>query len=223
METLATAKVSVVLRPQHNIMDTKERIQLKATEQFMRLGIRSVSMDDIAGLLGVSKKTIYQYFADKEELVDAVMQLEEERMHHDCHHCAHVAQDAIEEIFLTMEQINEQFSQMNPVILFDLEKFHPRVFQRFLNMKNNFLLSVIRNNIQRGIAEGLYRPEINVDMISKYRLESTMMPFNLTLFPPAKYNLVEVTRELMEHFLYGLATLKGHKLILKYKEQLKHK
>jgi AcrR family transcriptional regulator len=201
-------------------MDTKERILQKAAEQFLRLGIRSVSMDDIAGVLGVSKKTIYQYFSDKEMLVDAVMQLEEERMHHDCSRCAAVAKDAIEEIFLTMRQINDQFSQMNPVILFDLEKFHPRVFQRFLNMKNNFLLNVIRANIQRGMAEGLYRPEINVDVISKYRLESTMLPFNLTLFPPGKYNLADVTRELTEHFLFGLATLKGHKLILKYKEQL---
>lgn len=204
-------------------MDTKDRIQQKATEQFMRLGIRSVSMDDIAGLLGVSKKTIYQYFADKEELVDAVMQLEEERMHLDCTQCANQSNDAIHEIFLMMEQINDQFSQMNPVILFDLEKFHPRVFQRFLNMKNNFLLNIIRNNIQKGIAEGLYRPEINIDVISKYRLESTMLPFNLMLFPPGKYNLAEVTNELMEHFLYGLATLKGHKLILKYKEQLNQK
>ncbi|HMO31488.1 MAG TPA: TetR/AcrR family transcriptional regulator [Lacibacter sp.] len=202
-------------------METKERILQKATEQFMRLGIRSVSMDDIAGLLGMSKKTIYQLFADKEELVDAVMQLEEQRMHHDCRSCATRSRDAVEEVFLTMEQVNEQFSQMNPVVVYDMEKYHPRVFQRFQHMKNDFLLGIIRDNINRGIREGLYRPELNVDVISKYRLESTMLPFNLTLFPPGRYNLAELSNELAEHFLYGLATLKGHKLIIKYKQQQK--
>lgn len=217
METLATTKVSIVLR--HFFMETKDRILQKATEQFMRLGIRSVSMDDIAAQLGVSKKTIYQYFSDKEELVDAVMQEEEKRMNADCLRCRTTSRDAIEEIFFTMETVNEQFSQMNPVILFDLEKFHPKVFARFLRMKNTFLLNVIRENILKGIEEGLYRPEIDVDIISKYRLESMMLPFNFNVFPQGKYSLAQVTNELMELFLFGLVTLKGHKLILKYKEQ----
>jgi AcrR family transcriptional regulator len=204
-------------------METKDRILQKATEQFMRLGIRSVSMDDIATQLGVSKKTIYQYFSDKEELVDAVMQEEEKRMNADCLRCRNTSRDAIEEIFFTMETVNEQFSQMNPVILFDLEKFHPNVFGRFLRMKNTFLLNVIRENIHKGIEEGLYRPEIDIDIIGKFRLESMMLPFNFNVFPPGKYGLTQVTNELMELFLYGLVTLKGHKLILKYKEQQKQK
>jgi hypothetical protein len=67
----------------------------------------------------------------------------------------------------------------------------------------------------------LFRPEINVDIMSRFRLESMMIAFNMTVFPPRKYNLAEVTQEIIEHYLYGLATLKGHKLILKYNEQRK--
>jgi AcrR family transcriptional regulator len=200
-------------------METKTRILEKSTEQFMRYGIRSVSMDDIASLLGISKKTIYQYFADKEELVDAVMQEEEKRTHKDCSHCRVHAVDAVEEMFLAMRQITEQFSQMNPVVLYDLEKFHPQVFHRFLRLKNNYLCGVIRDNINRGIEEGYYRPEINVDMISLFRIESIMMGFNLSVFPPTKYNLAEVTREIMIHFLFGLSTPKGYKLIQQYMQQ----
>ena len=85
----------------------------------------------------------------------------------------------------------------------------------------NFLLEVIRKNMEWGIKEELFRPEINMDVMSKFRLESMMIAFNISVFPPRKYNLVEVTQEIIEHFVYGLATIKGHKLILKYKQEKK--
>jgi AcrR family transcriptional regulator len=185
----------------------------------MRYGIRSVSMDDIALQLGMSKKTLYQYVADKDELVDAVLDLEVSQGQNQCVDCSVKAKDAVDEIFLTMEQIMEQFRNMNPLVLYDLQKFHFGSFQKFLKYKNEFLYEVIRKNLERGITEELYRPEINVEIMSRFRLESMMMAFNMDIFPPRKYNLVDVTREIIEHYLYGLATLKGYKLILKYNEQ----
>jgi len=190
---------------------------------FMRFGIRSVSMDDIAVQLGMSKKTLYQYFADKDELVDAVLGDEVTQGQKDCIGCFSASKDAVEEIFLTMEHILEQFRNMNPMVLYDLQKFHHTSFQKFLKYKNEFLFEVIRKNMERGIKEELFRPEINVDVLSKFRIETMMLAFNMDLFPPRKYNLAEVTREIIEHFLYGLSTLKGHKLILKYNEQRQKK
>jgi len=203
------------------LIDQKERIRFKADELFMRYGIRSVSMDDIAAELGMSKKTLYQFFADKDELVDAVVDKELNRGQCDCIDCREHSKDAVDEIFITMEQIAEQFRNMNPMVIYDLEKFHATSFQKFLKHKNEFLLEVIRKNMERGIKEELFRPEINIDILSKFRLESMMIAFNMAVFPPRKYNLAEVTQEIIEHYLYGLATLKGHKLILKYKEQRK--
>lgn len=202
-------------------MDPKERIQAKADELFMRYGIRSVSMDDIAAQLAMSKKTLYQFFADKDELVDAVVGAELKKGQGDCLECNRISKDAVDEIFITMEQIADQFRNMNPMVLYDLEKFHAAAYQKFLRHKNEFLFDVIRKNIERGIQEELFRPEINVDVLSRFRLESMMIAFNMTVFPPRKYNLVEVTQEIIEHYLYGVATLKGHKLILKYNEQRK--
>ncbi len=198
-------------------MEIKERIQAKADELFMQYGIRSISMDDIAAGLAMSKKTLYQFFADKDELVDAVVDKELKKGQCDCLECSQQSMDAVDEIFITMENIAEQFRNMNPMVLYDLEKFHTDSFKKFLKHKNEFLLEVIHKNIERGIGEELFRPEINVDVLSKFRLESMMIAFNITVFPPRKYNLVEVTQEIIEHYLYGLATLKGHKLILKYK------
>lgn len=220
METLVTTKVSIVLPPIiAEIMDNRERIQVKAYELFMRYGIRSVSMDEIAGQLGISKKTIYQYYADKDELVDAVVGLEVGDMQRDCTRCGELARDAVHEIFLTLQQIIEQFRTLNPVVLYDLEKFHHSAFRKFMKYKNEFLLGVISNNLERGIREGLYRPDINVDIIARFRLESMMIGFNIDLFPPRKYNLVDVTSEIIEHYVYGLVTAKGHRMIEKYKKE----
>jgi AcrR family transcriptional regulator len=188
---------------------------------FLQYGIRSVSMDDIAAQLGISKKTLYQYYTDKDELVDAVLQYEIEHGQKDCQQCFVQSKDAVDEIFLTMDRIVEQFQNMNPMVLYDLQKFHFSAFQKFLKYKNGFLQDVIRKNIERGIKEELYRPEINADVLSKFRLESMMIAFNMNVFPPRKYNLAEVTLEIIEHYLYGLATLKGHKQILKYKQEKK--
>lgn len=201
--------------------DIQERIRFKAYELFLRYGIRSVSMDDIASQLGMSKKTLYQYFNDKNELVDAALDIEINKGQQDCLVCCEKAKDAIEEILITMGNIAEQFRHMNPTVLFDLEKFHPNAFRKFQKHKNEFLLDVIRKNLERGIKEELFRPEINTEILSKFRLESMMIAFDMDVFPPRKFNLAEVTVITMEHYLFGLATIKGHKLILKYLQEKK--
>jgi AcrR family transcriptional regulator len=199
--------------------NTKERIRQKADELFMKYGIRSVSMDDIANALGMSKKTIYQYFVDKDELVDAVVEADISNMQHDCASVMSDAKDAVHEIFLSIDRLLEQFRNMNPMLIYDLEKFHFRGFQKFMEHKNKFLLQLIRTNMERGVAEGLYREDLNVDIIAKFRLESMMIAFNIDLYPPTKYGLADVSKEIIEHYVYGLASLKGYKLIVKYKEE----
>ncbi|MBL7748193.1 MAG: TetR/AcrR family transcriptional regulator [Chitinophagaceae bacterium] len=202
-------------------MEPKERILFKAEELFMQYGIRSVSMDDIANSLGMSKKTLYQYFSDKDELVEGVVDGHINEIEVDCLNCRKDATDAIHEIFITMERIMEEFSNMNPMLLYDLEKFHFKAYQRFREHKDKFLLQIIRNNIEWGIKDELYRSEVNVDVMSKYRIESMMIPFNVAVFPPGKYNLASTSELIIENFTYGLATIKGHKLIQKYNDQRK--
>lgn len=223
METLATEKVSLVLSPDLTIMEIQERIRQKADELFRRYGIRSVTMDEIATQLGMSKKTIYQYYADKDQLVDAVAVDEIHYSQECCIKDAAVAENAIEEIFRVMEFVEVMFRNMNPSMLHDLEKYHPGGYRKFLEHKNKFLYEMIKKNIERGIKEELFRPELDIEIMVRYRLESMMLVFNTALFPSSKFNLVKLHKEILEHFLYGLATLKGYKLILKYKQQLLNK
>ncbi|MBI1343240.1 MAG: TetR family transcriptional regulator [Terrimonas sp.] len=201
-------------------MEIKERIREKAFEMFMRFGIRSVSMDEIAGQLGMSKKTLYQHFADKEELINDVVLHDIMKDEQDCREACGQSANAVEEIFRIMGFVLEQLRNMNPVVLFDLQKFHPGAYAHFEKHKNEFMLNIVRANIERGLREELYRPELDIDIISKFRLESMFIPFNMDVFPSGKYNVAAITQEIMEHFVYGVATPKGYKLIQKYKKEL---
>jgi TetR/AcrR family transcriptional regulator, cholesterol catabolism regulator len=199
----------------------KERIQQKAKELFMRYGFRSVTMDEIAGQTGISKKTLYQFFEDKDELVETVMHGELEYMQTQCTKQMKEAENAVEEIFLDMDAMEDVMDALNPQIIFDLEKFYPRTFEKFKKHKNNFLLEIIKKNLERGIEEELYRSDLDIDIIARFRLESAFVPFNPELFPHSKYSLLKVSTEVYHHYLYGLATTKGKKLIEKYIQQRK--
>jgi len=194
----------------------KERIQQKARELFMRYGFRSVTMDEIAGQTGISKKTLYQFFEDKDALVEAVMRSELDYMQTQCTKQMKEAENAIEEIFLDMDAMEVVMDAMNPQIVFDLEKFYPKTFEKFKKHKNNFLLDIIKKNLERGIDEEVYRNDFDIEIIARFRLESAFLIFNPELFPHIKYSLNKVSTEIYYHYLHGIATPKGKKLIDKY-------
>lgn len=217
---MVTNKVSIVLRPIMIIaeINTKDRIRHKANELFMRYGLRSVSMDDIANSLGISKKTIYQFFADKNELVDAVLEETLTDNKKNCDRNRTTSSNAVEEIFLTMDTVEQIFRHMHPSLIFDMQKYHPQAFSRFLKHKNEYLYNTVSKNLERGIREALYRPEIDIEILSRFRVESMLMAFNPEFYITQKHNVAEVEQKILEHFLYGIASLKGHKLILKHQQ-----
>jgi TetR/AcrR family transcriptional regulator, cholesterol catabolism regulator len=193
-----------------------ERIVTKADELFSRYGIRSVTMDEIAAQLGMSKKTLYQHFEDKDELVDAVFVREMEKDKIECAAQSGKSRDAVEEIFLVMELFEEMFATMSPTLLNDLTKYHPKTYKKFQQHKDVFFHSIIRKNLERGIADGHYRADINVDIVTNFRLESMLIPFMPEFYSKHKYNLAVVEGEILMLFLHGLVTSKGLKLIEKY-------
>jgi AcrR family transcriptional regulator len=201
------------------IPDTKQRIQKTAHDLVMQYSIRSVSMDDIAATLGMSKKTIYQYFKDKDELVESVV---EDVIHTNqciCNSDREKADNAVHEIFLVMEMMVEMFKTMNPSILFDMQKYHPVAYQRFQKHRNDYLYNVCRQNLERGIREELFRPEINVDTMARYRVETMLTAFNPEFQRSVKQSLLDIEKEIIIHYLFGLVTMKGYKMVLKYMEQ----
>jgi TetR/AcrR family transcriptional regulator, cholesterol catabolism regulator len=207
------------LRP----MEVKERIKQKADELFRRYGIKSVTMDEIANQLGVSKKTIYHSFSDKNELVDEVIADMLQFNKECCQSYKADSQNAVHEIFMALDMLQVIFDNMNPSILHDIERNYPLTYKKFKDYKYKFLYDLVKENMVRGIEEELYRPEINIDVLAKIRLETMMLPFDEQLFPKNKFSMVFLHQQLIEFFLFGIASLKGYKLILKYQKERQNK
>lgn len=197
-------------------MEVKGRILEKATDLFMRYGIRSITMDEIAGQLGISKKTIYQFFTDKDEIVEAVVDREIKGNEEECKRFQSSSENAIHEIFIAVDEMGEMLKGMNPLIMYDLEKHHPKSYRKFKHYKYQFMYTMIKENLERGIEEELYRGEMNIDIVTKHRIESAFMGFNQDVFPQSKYRISDVCHELAMLYLNGIVTPKGKKLIEKY-------
>ena len=200
-------------------MENKERIFEKATDLFMRYGIRSITMDEIAAQLGISKKTIYQFFTDKDAMVEAVMNEEMKRNEEGCRGFSTTAENAVHEIFLAMDSMQEMLKTMNPQLIHDLEKFHPVASKRLKQYKYQFLFTMIKENLERGRREEIYRNDLNTDLTTRHRIESAFMPFNQEAFPQNKYPLNQTCQELAVLFLHSICNPSGKKLIEKYSSE----
>jgi len=201
--------------------DTKRRIKETSHDLIMQYSIRSVSMDDIATALGMSKKTIYQYYKDKDALVKAVVADIILKNQGCCEKDKKNSNNAVHEIFLAMDMLVEMFRSMNPSVLFDMQKYHPAAFQLFYKHKNEFIYNVLKQNIIRGIREELYRSDINVEIMARYRVESMLIPFNPEFHKNIKSSLLEMEQEIITHYLLGLVSLKGFKLASIYLKKRK--
>ena len=130
------------------------------------------------------------------------------------------SENAVHEIFLVMEMMAEMFKTMNPSILHDMQKYHPAAFSKFKKHKNEFLYNVCTQNLLRGVQEELYRPEISVDILCRYRVETMFIPFHPEFQQSLKQSLAKIEEEILMHFFFGLVSQKGYKLIIKYREQI---
>jgi len=200
-------------------METQERILQKAHELFMLYGVRSVSMDEIAAHLGISKKTIYQFYTDKDSLVEGVIGIEINNNEQECIAYRNKCENAVHEIFLAIDMMQEVMKSMHPSILFELEKYHPKAHKKLNEHKHQFILEMIKDNLERGKQEGVYREELNIPIIAHLRLGSIFLTFNPEAFPMTKNNIIQVLQEITDHFLFGIVSAKGAKLIQKYKQQ----
>ncbi|WP_069659863.1 TetR/AcrR family transcriptional regulator [Arcticibacter eurypsychrophilus] len=198
--------------------ELKERILVQAEVLFCHYGIKRITMDDLAKDLGISKRTIYVHFRDKDELVHLLIT---EMLGRETSVMAKnelETNNAVEEIFHVVAQLSGLISRMNPIIFYDLQKFHPQTWQLFQNHRYDNMRGCLIKNFKRGIREGLYRGNINMEILSIMRMDQVDAIFNHIVYPIGNFDLSEVMTEITEHFLYGLCTLKGHVLINEYKQ-----
>lgn len=196
----------------------KNRILTGATELFFKAGIRSVTMDDIARHLGMSKKTVYVFYKDKDELVTALVA---KRLEEDKEQMCTVALNStnvMEELINMMKCAEEFFSKINPVVIHDMQKYHPESWKLLQRFKAEIVVNNLQDTLTRGIEQGYVRPGIDVKVMARIHILQVELGFDATLFPPSEYNTWKVQLQFLEHFLYGICTPKGYKELDQYKK-----
>ena len=200
-------------------MEPLQKILGASAELFSQYGFKTITMDDIARRAGISKKTLYQQFANKEEVVNESVVWYKDQMTQNCGATLANAENAIEAMVLMMAFFDNMNKRINPMAMFEMQRFFPEAFKTFRTMLEDRDVVMIRGNIEQGIKEGLYREEINADLLARYRLETSLLILQPNLLVNDRNSLLSVALEIGEHFLYGIMTVKGIELFKKYKEK----
>lgn len=198
--------------------DIRRKIIRAAQTLFTKYGVRSISMDDIARHLAVSKKTLYQHFEDKEDIVTSAVQAHIEQVMSEFDGVRSDSMDAIDEIVKISRCLRRTVTEINPSLMFDLEKYHPRAWNVWVENKKKFIHDSVMHNLKKGVEEGYFRPELDMEVMATVRMELVQLAFNDRVFPPSRFTIPDVHLQLFDHFVFGLLTEKGRKKYLKCKE-----
>lgn len=193
---------------QHSyILELRERILEETILLFKTYGIRSVTMDDIAQQLAISKKTLYRHFKDKKEVVkQAVMSM----LAQDQYDMNKIAQtpDVVEEVVKANQHMRRMIRTVHPSMMYDLQKYYPEAWALYDDFKDHIHQNLV-SNLKRGITQGVFRDTIKPHILAKMRIEQVQLAFNLQIFPLEEYEVIDVQMVFFDHFVRGLLTLKG--------------
>ncbi len=170
-------------------------------------------MDDIARHIGVSKKTLYELFKDKDELVFECIKYMLDDNQSKTEEAFKNSENAVDQIISILVIMEKMVRGMNPVCYLDLQRHYPTAAKYLNEHKESYMFQCISANLRQGIQEGLYREDIDIDIISRFRMESALILFQHNLFPQETYDIVKVNTQIFAHYMYGIASCKGHELI----------
>ncbi|MFK7899423.1 MAG: TetR/AcrR family transcriptional regulator [Cyclobacteriaceae bacterium] len=196
--------------------ETKNRIIKGADELFMRYGFKSITMDEIASKLSISKKTIYQFVKDKEQLILLSAQFHLAQDEKDYEKIEEDSGDAIEHMHRLADHTRSLILRMNPSAVFDMKKYYPDVWRKIEVFHETSIKDRITQNIERGIKDGLYREDVSPIVFSKLLYYQFEFIFDPVYFNPQEFDHLDVYNQLFKHFLLGIVTAKGREVYDSY-------
>ena len=196
-------------------MVTEQEILEKTFKLFCRYGIKSLTMSDIASNLHISKKTLYKYVSDKHDLVKKVFwDLEH---HHKFINTFQLNGNAIEQFYQVSRKVMEMIKQTNMHMLFDLKKYYPDVYEEIQVRRQKAIVKNVSENIKAGQKDGLYRKEINPELVGELYFLKTNALIDSDFVNSGKYTLKEIFVELFKYHILGICTEKGRKFLENFK------
>jgi len=201
--------------------EREDQILSKAVDVFLKYGIKSVNMDDMSRHLGISKKTLYKYVKDKHDLVERALNFHSKR--EDCliKEICNKDENAIDQAFAIMEMVMDMLSNVHPSIIFDMEKYHPGVFGRMMAEKQTSIYECMSQNMKRGKKQGLYRSDLNEDMVARIYIAATRGIFDPMLFPGNTADYKAIYNELFRYHIRGIAGDKGREYLAEKVKSIK--
>jgi AcrR family transcriptional regulator len=196
-------------------MEIRDRIIIEAAELFKTYGIKSVTMDSLATQLGISKRTIYEVFSDKDELLIGVLKWMTERQKELVKKFLEESENAIVAIFKLLEINLNHFQEMSPAFQADMKKYHHEVLMK---KADKCEMPDYRNNIQlieKGISENFFRKDINPDLVNRCLYSMVRSIMDQDLYPFEKFNRREVVKNGFINYLRGISTMEGLELVNK--------
>jgi TetR/AcrR family transcriptional regulator, cholesterol catabolism regulator len=182
----------------------------KISELYLRYGIKSITMDDVAREAGISKKTLYLHFKDKKEMVEKVIHhlINEQKCGMEKMYDS-PATNAIDKLMRMTGYMTESLKQSNMAMTYDLRKYFPELWDEVIEFKREEVYRYMMDNIETGIAEGLYRKGLNYDIISRIYVSRLEM-YQTDLWEPlSKYDIGEIFQTLFIYHIRGIATPAG--------------
>ncbi len=199
-----------------NSVNMREKIVIKAKEMFLKLGFKSITMDDIAFEMGISKKTIYKYFSNKELLIEESIQMVHAEVAETIESIVAKNHNAIEENFEIRRMFKEMFKYSETSPVYQLKKHYPEVYQRVVGNQIEICQGCFRDNIFKGISEGLYLENIDVENYVKFYYTLILSISENTALEKEVSNLEQIA---LEYHIRAMATLSG---ITELEKQLKN-
>lgn len=196
-------------------MEIRERIIEGAATLFKNYGIKAVTMDSLANHIGMSKRTIYEIFSDKDEILDGVLQMMAEKQRSLVKRILDDSDNAIDAIFRLLETSRDHFQEMSPAFHADIRKYHREVL---MNKADKCEMPDYRNNIQvieKGIKQKLFRKDINPDIVNRCLYAIGRSTMDGELYPFEEFTRREVIKNVFINYLRGISTDEGIQLIEK--------
>jgi len=191
-------------------MEEKD-ILIKAGELFMTYGIKSMTMDEIARQMGISKKTLYQHVSNKQDLVEKVVssRISEEQ---ECI-CEMVGPkgNAIDQLMEMTDFVRGNMKKMHPSVMFDLQKYHPEAWKKLQDHKEKFIFDTIKLNLIEGIEDGMYRNNLEPEIVARFYLSMVNTVLNPieSGFIELDFDQSEIHEQMMRYHIRGIANEKG--------------
>lgn len=204
------------------LQEKESKVVENATGIFMKYGIKSVNMDDMSRYLGMSKKTLYLFVKDKEDLVRKAVAHFCTKEDSEIRNICHQGLNAIDESLEIMRWVLNVLKNVHPSVNFDLEKYHPEVARAMKDNRHRAIYDCIRLNMKRGQREGLYRKDFNAEVIAKMYIARIDIIFDQDLFPIENHNLSDLYREMFKYHIRGIASTDGLEYLKEKMKQLKY-